>query len=92
MVVMKNWDPLLLEDVSDMTLDLSIGNIRIGTSISHRKKTLFVVLLDEVLIGELVTIDGFAASALYMISLTAIVVMLGQGDVRFRAGNPHPEA
>jgi hypothetical protein len=49
------------------------------------------VLLDEVLIRELVTIDGFTASALHMIvSLT--IVIAGNGDVRFRAGNHHLEA
>lgn len=75
-----------------MTLDLPVGNLRIGTSVSHREKTVLGVLLDEVLIRELVTIDGFTASALYMISLTVVVVVVGEGDVRFHAGNHHPEA
>ena len=75
-----------------MTLDLPIGNIRIRTCISHREKTLLGVLLDKVLIRELITIDGFTASALYMISLTVVVVMVGECNVRFRAENLHPEA
>jgi hypothetical protein len=77
-----------------MTLDLPIGNIRIRTCISHREKTLLGVLLDEVLIREPITIDGFTASALYMISLTIVVVVaiVGKCNVRFRAGNLRPEA
>lgn len=44
---------------------LSKANLRVGTSVGHGEKTGTVVLVDEVLIGELLAVDGLATSALY---------------------------
>lgn len=44
---------------------LSKANLRVGTSVGHGEKTGAVVLVDEVLIGELLAVDGLATSALY---------------------------
>lgn len=39
-------------------------NLRVGAGVGHREETRAVVLLDEVLIGEPLAIDGSAAGAL----------------------------
>lgn len=38
--------------------------LRVGTSVGHGEKTRLGVLADEVLIGELLTVDGLATGAL----------------------------
>lgn len=38
--------------------------LRVGTSVGHGEKSGFGVLLDEVLISELLAVDGLATSAL----------------------------
>lgn len=40
-------------------------NVRVRTSVGHGKKTRLGVLQVEVLIGELLTVDGTTTSALY---------------------------
>jgi hypothetical protein len=42
-------------------------NLRVRTSVGHGEKTLLGVLSLEVLIGELLTVDGLATSALLTI-------------------------
>lgn len=65
-VVMKNWEPLLQRSqLGNMMEDLSTANLRVGTSVGHGEQTGAVVLVDEVLVGELLTVDGLATSALY---------------------------
>lgn len=70
-VVMKNWEPLLQRRSQLSTCSpawcmyLSKANLRVGTSVGHGEKTGAVVLVDEVLIGELLAVDGLATSALY---------------------------
>jgi len=65
-VVMKNWEPLLfdirLADVLDrrwMGVD-----IRVGAGVGHREHERLLVGELEVLVGELLTVDGLATSAL----------------------------
>jgi hypothetical protein len=38
--------------------------LRVGTSVGHREKSRLGVLAGEVLVGELLTVDGLATSAL----------------------------
>jgi hypothetical protein len=68
-VVMKNWEPLLQETKVSARLvqGANGGNgrgLRVGTGVGHRKKAGLVVLQLEVLIGELLAVDGLAARAL----------------------------
>lgn len=42
----------------------SRGCLRVGASVGHGEETRLGVLADEVLIGELLTVDGLATSAL----------------------------
>jgi hypothetical protein len=44
---------------------LDTDHLRVGTSVGHRKKSRLGVPLFEVLVGELLTVDGLATSALY---------------------------
>lgn len=44
-------------------------NIRVGTSVGHGEEEGAVVLQLEVLIGELLTIDGLASGALMLVSI-----------------------
>ena len=44
------------------------GYIRVGTSVGHREETGASVLQGEVLVGELLTVDGLATSALWGVS------------------------
>lgn len=41
------------------------ANSRVRTSVGHGEQTGGVVLVDEVLVGELLTVDGLTTSALY---------------------------
>ena len=47
-----------------LRVELDINNLRVGSSVSHGQQTGLVVLQLEVLIGELLAVDGLAASAL----------------------------
>ena len=54
----------------EMSCQLCFGGevracLRVGTSIGHGQKSWLGVLAGEVLVGELLTIDGLATSALY---------------------------
>lgn len=51
---------------------------RVGAGIGHGEKAGASVLLDEVLIGELLAIDGLATSALFLLASKH----LHRGDVR----------
>lgn len=42
-----------------------MGCLRVGTSVGHGEKSRLGVLSGEVLIGELLTVDGLATSALF---------------------------
>nr|XP_003188721.1 hypothetical protein ANI_1_1028064 [Aspergillus niger CBS 513.88] len=52
-------DVLAIEPRGDNGGDEELGaNLRVGTSVGHGEETGLVVLVDEVLIGELLTVDG----------------------------------
>jgi hypothetical protein len=42
-----------------------MGRLRVGTSVGHGEETRLGMELLEVLVGELLTVDGLATSALY---------------------------
>ena len=73
-VVMKNWEPLLKKTLLvrfQRRSELAKEDIRVGTSVGHGEKTRAVVLEDEVLIGELVTVDGATTGTLSKDKLAA---------------------
>jgi hypothetical protein len=72
MVVMKNCDPLLCY-VSDVRLR-TVRNERVGARVGHGEEEGLGVLQLEVLVGELVTVDGFAARALIVSAMTPLLV------------------
>lgn len=45
--------------------DEELGTVGVGAGVGHGKKTGAVVLLLEVLVGELLAVDGLATSALF---------------------------
>lgn len=56
-VVMKNWDPLLMANISSDVGIVMLGNPRIRTSISHGENTGFGVLEFEGLVGEFLAVN-----------------------------------
>lgn len=52
--------------------DEELGAVRVGAGIGHRQDTRARVLQDEVLIRELLPIDGFASSAVVAREVTAL--------------------
>lgn len=70
-MVMKNWEPLLQEKRDYVSTsagespDQPVVNLRVGTSVGHGEQTGAVVLVLEVLIGELLTVDGATTGALF---------------------------
>lgn len=46
-----------------------LNDLRVGASVSHGEKSRLVVLQLEVLVGELLAVDGLATSALYTLSV-----------------------
>ena len=46
--------------------DEELGAVGVGAGVGHGEKTGAGVLLDEVLIGELLAVDGLATSALLL--------------------------
>ena len=66
-VVTKNWEPLLWERVRmrrDVVEQRVSVNVRVGASVGHGQQTRLVVLQLEVLIAELLAVDGLATGAL----------------------------
>jgi hypothetical protein len=64
-VVMKNWEPLLRKSQLCSKTQGSVGKVlRVGAGVGHGQKEGLVVLQLEVLVAELLAIDGLAASAL----------------------------
>lgn len=61
------------------------GDLRVGTSVGHGEDTGLGVLVDEVLIGELLTIDGAATGAL-QISLDVCHGKKQNGERHSRCG------
>ena len=47
-------------------------NVRVRTSVGHGEETRLVVIELEVLVGELLTVDGLAASTLIIVSINLI--------------------
>jgi hypothetical protein len=72
-VVMKNWEPLLRGLLALLHIERLGGvSLRVGTSVGHGEESRLGVELLEVLIGELLTVDGLATSALYHCELRFI--------------------
>jgi hypothetical protein len=67
-VVTKNCEPLLLSSAISVLRKFQRGSgsdIRVGAGVGHGEKTRADMLLDEVLIGELLAVDGLATGALF---------------------------
>lgn len=60
-------------------------NLRVRTSVGHREDTRLGVLVDEVLIGELLTVDGAATGTLYS-SVSASVMNVNCQETHVAAG------
>lgn len=64
-VVRKNWEPLLYSKYQSQPAHLNIlQDSRVWSRISHRQKEGLVVSELEILVGKLLAVYGFAASAL----------------------------
>jgi hypothetical protein len=66
-VVTKNWEPLL-ERISVMYMLEREGSVRVGAGVGHGQEEGGLMLQLEVLIGELLTVDGLATGALDQVS------------------------
>lgn len=88
-VVRKNWEPLLEEwDVSfvrEIEVDGSKA-VRVGAGVGHGENTGTGVLQLEVLVGELLAVDGLAASAIVVGEVTTLEHELGDDTVESGAG------
>ena len=66
-VVMKNWEPFLGKlHVRKAHSNGSRSSSRVRAGIGHRKHEWELVLVLEVLICELFTVDGFSAGTLWL--------------------------
>lgn len=73
-VVTKNCEPLLMGCQLCVLHDTGRWYSRVGTSVGHGQQTRLVVLQLEVLIGELLTVDGLSTGALHSLSAWSHVV------------------
>ena len=62
-VVMKNWEPLLGGVSASLGRETG-DDVRVGAGVGHGEQTGLVVLQLEVLVGELLAVDGLATSTL----------------------------
>jgi hypothetical protein len=65
---MKNWEPLLWYVVSGCRASWRGVNVRVGAGVGHGEDTGAGVLELEVLVLELLAVDGLATSALNRVS------------------------
>lgn len=82
-VVMKNWEPLLFESPISQSVAsrcLIEVDLRVGAGIGHGQQTGTVVLQLEVLIGELLTVDGLTTGTLEMCQSTDLKQLVSWGE------------
>jgi hypothetical protein len=78
-------DVLAIEPRGDNGGDEELGAVGVGTSVGHGEETGLVVLVDEVLIGELLTVDGATTSTVVAGEVTTLEHELGDDTVEGRA-------
>ena len=66
-MVTKNWEPLLKMVSAQYNVNLR-PHLRVGAGVGHGQEEGLVVLQLEVLVTELLAIDGLAAGSLWCIS------------------------
>jgi hypothetical protein len=78
-------DVLAIEPRGDNGGDEELGAVGVGTSVGHGEETGLVVLVDEVLIGELLTVDGATTGTVVAGEVTTLEHELGDDTVEGRA-------
>ena len=61
--------------------DEELGSVGVGPSVGHRQDTRTGVLQDEVLVGELLAVDGLATSAIVVCEVTSLQHEVGDHSV-----------
>lgn len=69
-------------------LEGSVRCLRVWSGVGHGEKSWLGVLLLEVLIGELLTVDGLATSALFMCEILMCIVVGGEVRTLPRVKSP----
>jgi len=75
---------LAIEPAGDNSGDEELGAVGVGTSVGHGEKSRFGVLTGEVLVSELLTVDGLATSAVATGEVTALEHELRDDTVESR--------
>ena len=78
-------DVLAIEPRGDNGGDEELGAVGVGASVGHGQKTRAGVLVDEVLIGELLTVDGATTGTVATGEVTTLEHELGDDTVEGRA-------
>lgn len=73
-MVMKNWDPSEVLDLSEVVELLLSCTLTVGvfSSIGHAQQAFFGMLQLEVLVGKFVAVDGFATRAIALGKVTTL--------------------
>lgn len=77
---------LAIEPVAGDGGDEELRSVGAGSSVSHREKSWLGMLLDEVLISELGSVDRFASSAIVIGEVSSLKHELGDDSVEDGAG------
>lgn len=78
-------DVLAIEPAGDNGSDEELGAVGIGSGVGHGEKSSLGVLAGEVLIGELLTVDGLATSSVAASEITTLKHELRDNAVECRA-------
>ena len=60
-------------------------NLRVGTGVGHGQETRTSVLVDKVLVGKLLAVDGFATSALFSSAISTLFSPEGMAGLPYIA-------
>jgi hypothetical protein len=82
---MKNWEPFLRRISKPVPHRGIARDLRVFACVGHAEKTLASVLELEVLIGELLAVDGLAASSITLGEVTTLDHELLDDTVEGRA-------